>query len=51
MNKRAIKYLHKQIEIYLDPSSKAYELYKEKMIKELSKHLDLCLVAEGKWRK
>lgn len=51
MNKRAIKYLHKQIEIYLDPSSKAYELYKEKKIDELNKHLDLCLMASEKWRK
>lgn len=57
MNKRAIKYLHHnkemQIsrEIYLSPDSKAYELYKEKKIDELVKHLDLCLMASERWKK
>lgn len=56
MNKKAIKYLHKQgtsqeRELWLDPSSKAYELLKEKKMDELNKHIDLCIMAEGKWRK
>lgn len=56
MNKRSIKYLHKGVEIYLkeiwlDPNSKAYELYKEKKTDELNKHLDLCLMASEKGRK
>ena len=55
MNKRAIKYqhIHKEIwlEIHLDPNSKAYELYKEKKTDELNKHLDLCLLAETKWKR
>lgn len=61
MNKRAIKYIHQkgattsssptEREIYLDPYSKAYELYKDNKIDELVKHLDLCLIAESKWRR
>ena len=56
MNKKAIKYLYQkdnptEMEIYLAPDSKAYELHKEKKMEELNKHLDLCLIAEGRWRK
>ena len=43
MHRKAIKYIHKDKEIYLDPSSKAYELYKDKQWNELSKHLDLLI--------
>lgn len=56
MNKKSIKYLHHttegiSVEIYLDPSSNAYTLYKEKKMEELGKLLDLCIVSDGKWRK
>ena len=54
MNKKAIKYLHKQgdnsVELWLDPSSKAYELLKEKKMDELHKHIDACIMAEWKWK-
>ena len=43
MHRKAIKYIHNGIEIYLDPSSKAYELYKDKQWNEWSKHLDLLV--------
>ena len=41
MHRKAVKYMHHNKEVYLDPSSKAYELHKEKKFKELDKHLDL----------
>lgn len=41
MNKKAIKYFHRGKEVWLDPNSKSYELYKEKKMDELAKHLDL----------
>lgn len=43
MHKKAIKYLHKGVEVWLDPSSKAYELYKDKQWEDLNKHLDLLI--------
>lgn len=53
MHRKAIKYIHQkgsttssaptEREIYLDPSSKAYELYKDKQWNELVKHLDLLI--------
>lgn len=41
MHRKAIKHTHKGREIWLDPSSKSYELYKLKQWDELSKHLDV----------
>jgi hypothetical protein len=46
MHRKAIKYIHQkgnptEREVWLDPSSKACELYKDKQWDELNKHLDL----------
>lgn len=53
MHRKAIKHIHQkgsttssaptEREIWLDPSSKAYEMYKDKQWVELSKHLDLLI--------
>lgn len=47
MNKKTIKYQHYLGEIYLDPNSLAYQLYKENKLGELDKHLD-TLMRKGK---
>jgi hypothetical protein len=46
MHKRAVKYLYKGIEVWLDPSSNAYELHKNKQLDDLNKHLDLLIKQE-----
>ena len=48
MHHKAIKHIHQkgnqtEREIWLDPSSKAYEMYKLKQWDELAKHLDLLI--------
>ena len=40
MNKRVIKYTFEGKELYLDPNSQAYQLYKENKLGELDKHLE-----------
>lgn len=43
MNKKTIKYQHKSYEVWLDPNSLAYQLYKENKLGELDKHLDILM--------
>lgn len=40
MHKKTVKYMFKGQEVYLDPNSKAYELFRNKQTSELNKLLD-----------
>ena len=46
MNKRTIKHHINGIDVYLDPNSLAYQLYKENRLGELDKHLETLMRKE-----
>ena len=47
MNKRTVKHHINGIDVYLDPNSQAYQLYKENKLSDLDKHLE-TLMRKGK---